>query len=133
MPAPLQARFGGDFPEPAAAQVPVQQRVSVGRDEEVEVPVVVVVADRATDAALVRRAVPLVEAQLRRHVDEGAAIVAVERVLVGLLVGEKEVEVAVLVEVEPARADRPPRIVEACRLAHVRELRAVIAEQTIAG
>ena len=72
-----------------------------------------------------------VHAQLARHVDEPRAVVAEQAVGVAVLVRDEQVEVAVLVEVEPDGADGPARIVEPQFLADAGEAAAVVAEQHV--
>ena len=98
----LHARNRADLAKFSFSEISIQQRLAIGRDEEVKAPVVVVVAHTATDAAFRERSFGLVHAELRRNVDEFPAVVAVERVLVCLLVGLEYVQVTVLVHVEPA-------------------------------
>ena len=113
------------------AVVPEQLIRPVVGDEQVEVAVVVVVADARPDAAEDRRAPGAVHAQLLRDVDEAPGVVAEEPVRIAVLVRDEEVQIAVLIHVEPDRADRLARVREAHRRRHVHEPAAVIPEEHV--
>ena len=88
--------------EGAVALVAVKRVAPVVRDEQVEVAVVVVVADRAADPALLLGPARIVDASLRGVVDEAVSGVAPQRVRRARLVGEDDVEVAANCSVQRA-------------------------------
>ncbi len=70
-------------------------------------------------------------AGLYRHVDEARAVVAEESVGIAVHVGDRDVEIAVLIRIEPHRADRPAGIGQAERGRLVAEDAAVVAEERV--
>src|SRR3546814_6668390 len=97
--------------EAAVALVAVEDVDAVAGDEQIEFAVIVIVADRAADATVFDRTAGAVHAEGGSDVDEAVAVIAPQRVGRACLVGAEEVEVAVAVILEPARADGRPRVV----------------------
>ena len=92
--------------EPAVGVATPQDVATVVRDEDVQMAVIVIVADRTADAALIASASGILQTQLRRDIDKRRPVIAPQRVGLARLVGQEQVEVAVLVVVQPAGPDR---------------------------
>ena len=103
-------RVSGDVGELPASVVAIERVGPVVRDKEVEIAVVVVVGHARPDPAVDERTPAAVHPQLLRDIGEASAVVAEEPVQVAILVGDKRVEVAIAVHVEPRHAHRLPRI-----------------------
>ena len=87
-------------------------------------------ADRAVGRELRRAAAPRHAGRLG-DVGELAGVVAEQAVRVAVHVGDRHVEIAVLVEVEPHGADGPPRVGQADRRGDVGQLAGVVAIQRV--
>ena len=121
----------GDLGELARPVVAVEEVSAVSRDEQVEIAIVVVVGDARTIAARGLRPPRGIDAQFLRHVDEPRPVVAEQTVQIAVLVGHEDVEIAVLIHVEPDGAHGPARIVDAHFFADAREALAVVAEEHV--
>ena len=104
----------GHVGERAVALVAPQDIRPVRGDEKVQIAVVVVVGHRRGHTAVLIAPVRVIHAERGGDIDERpVALVAEEGVLVAVLVGDVDVEVTVLVVVEPHHADGAAGVAQA--------------------